>query len=304
MATDDTRDHDHMDKELARTTTSVLSSAAPAQRSLTVRMLEHELSSAFLPDDAEPWDRTGLVVGDPSQGVEAVAVALDPTVYAVRAARDLGCNVLVTHHPPFIDPPDQFAPLGSGSCGAQLAIWQAIRDNVALMCYHTALDANPAAHKVLPSMLGLLFERVLEPRGFDPDKGYGQVCVPAQADAPMSLEQLAARCMAVFGRLPRVWGSPSAKMGRIVTATGSGGSLIQRCLDAGCDCLVCGEVRYHDALHAAEAGLAIIELGHDVSELPLCAVIAAALEACGLQKSLIKLVDQSGNWWTPEATRR
>jgi len=45
---------------------------------------------------------------------------------------------------------------------------------------------------------------------------------------------------------------------------------------AGADALVCGEVRYHDALDAAESGLAIIEVGHDVSEWPLVEVLGRA----------------------------
>ncbi len=55
------------------------------------------LNRMFPPADAEPWDRTGLLVGDPSAKIEGVACALDPTVSAVREAAQLGANVLVTH---------------------------------------------------------------------------------------------------------------------------------------------------------------------------------------------------------------
>ena len=43
------------------------------------------LNRMFPPADAEPWDRTGLLVGDPSAKIEGVACALDPTVPAVRS---------------------------------------------------------------------------------------------------------------------------------------------------------------------------------------------------------------------------
>ena len=40
-------------------------------------------------------------------------------------------------------------------------------------------------------------------------KGYGQICeVPDNDGEPETLARLAARCMAVFGRAPRVWGAP------------------------------------------------------------------------------------------------
>ena len=290
------------DFELASVNSDVLS--RPQTGPFTVGSLVRALEQVFIPEDAEAWDRTGLVVGDYRQEVSKVAVALDPTADAVKIAAARGCNVLITHHPPYIESPDSFAPQGSGACGSQLAVWQAISDGVALACFHTALDVSAQAQRVLPSMLGLDFVRVLHTLGHDDTKGYGQYCRVSQADGSLTLEQLAARCVAVFGRMPRVWGPPELKLESIVTATGSGGSLVQDCLDANVSCLVCGEVHYHDCVHAAEAELSLIELGHDVSELPLCAVIAAALGQVGISESEIVLIDQSANWWTPEATRR
>ena len=49
--------------------------------------------------------------------------------------------------------------------------------------------------------------------------------------------------------------------------------------------------------------MAVIELGHDVSELPLAAVLAEALARAGVPAEAVTLVDQSENWWTPEAVR-
>ena len=62
-------------------------------------------------------------------------------------------------------------------------------------------------------------------------------------------------------------------------------------------------MKYHDALAASRAGLAIVDLGHDTSELPLVAVLAAAVEAAGVPKEKIAVLDQSANWMYPETTR-
>ena len=70
------------------------------------------------------------------------------------------------------------------------------------------------------------------------------------------------------------------------------------------DCLVCGELKYHDALDAAESGLAIIELGHDVSELPLCALLATEVVKAGIPESCVTILNQENNWYIPEALRR
>lgn len=61
------------------------------------------------------------------------------------------------------------------------------------------------------------------------------------------------------------------------------------------DCLICGEIKYHDALAMSDAGVCIIELGHDLSELPLCGVLISTLCDLGIKKQSISYIDQSNN---------
>ena len=88
------------------------------------------------------------------------------------------------------------------------------------------------------------------------------------------------------------------------TCGGSAGSLLQECLDQGVECLICGEAKYHEALDASLSGLSIIELGHDVSEFPLCALLAAQVQAAGIAQNCISMIDQKNKWYTPESSRR
>ena len=276
--------------------------AKPA-KPLTVGALELALLAQFPREDAEEWDRTGLLAGDPAALVTGVAVALDVTHEAIRAASRAGANVLLTHHPAFIDPPAAFSPSHAVASTPGVNVYDAIREGVALMNFHTALDVSPAATKILAGMLGIEFERILIPVDERGKKGYGQLCHVRPADAPFRLQHLAARCTSVFGRVPRVWGDGSAVVERIVIANGSAGDVASAALAAKADCLVCGEVKYHVALDAAQAGLCIVELGHDVSELPLCAVLAQAAIDAGVTAEEVFILDQGSNWFTPEATR-
>lgn len=287
---------------LSRRAGAALSKSGPIY---TVGSLEAALLREFPACDAEDWDRTGLVVGEPALAVTRVAVALDPTVSAIREAADAGANVLVTHHPPFLHAPESFSPARSVAQNPGAGVWAAIQGKVALMCFHTALDVSPRAARVLPGMLGLSFEgRLVEPTNEAEGKGYGQVCAVApNGDEPETLGRLAARCTATFARPPRVWGDFSSPVRTAVTATGSAGALGRACLAAGVDCLICGEIKYHEALDLSEAGLAVIEVGHDVSELPLVAVLADALARVGVAQDKIDVIDQSSHWKTPEAVR-
>ena len=273
--------------------------------SLTIGALEAALLKEFPAADAEPWDRTGLLVGERSLPVTKVAVALDATVEAIAEAHAIGANLLVTHHPAYLEAPGIFAPEASVAANPGAGVWAAIRHQVALMDFHTALDVSPRAARVLPGMLGLKFTgKFAEPLSASRRKGYGQLCeVPANDEAPETLSRLAARATAVFGRAPRVWGDPEAPVRRAVTCTGSAGDTGKAALAAGADVIICGEMKYHSALELSQAGLAVIELGHDVSELPLVAVLAEALVGAGVPEERIVMIDQSENWWYPEAVR-
>lgn len=286
--------------------------ALPSTRQITVKPdvamsvsdLEHALLRMFPSDTAESWDLNGLRVGNPSDEVRGIAIALDPTVDAIEDAHTAGANVLLTHHPVFLDAPTKIVPeSATGAMAPQTCVWQAIRDGVSLMNFHTSLDVSHNAAEILPELLHLVYQGTVLPID-DRGLGYGQLCTLRDMDRPMNVGQLAARCVSVFQRQPRVWGSLDGAISHVVTATGSAGNLLQTCVERGYDCLVCGEVHYHDALAASQAGLSIIELGHDVSEIPLCAVLVAAVKSLGFRNGSLIYVNQSSNWTVPETVRK
>ncbi len=276
---------------------------AKPSKPLTVGQLELALLKQFPREDAEEWDRTGLLVGDPSALVTGVAVALDVTRDAIEAAQRIGVNVLLTHHPAFLEPPATLSPSYAAAPTTGVNAYLAVQKGIALMNFHTALDVSVAATRLLSGMLNLDFEGIIQPIAPGSNKGYGQLCVVRTSDKPFRLSHLAARCTSVFGRVPRVWGDSAANIERLVIANGSAGNTIDAALRAGATCLVCGEVKYHAALDAVQAGLSIVELGHDVSELPLCALLAQAAIDAGVEAESVHILDQSGNWTTPETTR-
>ena len=281
---------------------------------ITAGMLEGELLKKYPASDAEDWDMTGLLVGDRDQVISKVAVALDPTLSAVRAAREAGANLLLTHHPVYRSGVQDFHPHAEGSLAdAGSVVYEAIASGVGLMNFHTALDVSVAAHRALPSLLhlktcklGMDFSgkvkksSMLSPLRDSKKKGYGQF---VRFDKDMTLGDLAKRVHSVFGKNPRVWGDMRAKISYGTCATGSCGDLVSRAVKQGIDCIVCGEVRYHDALLGVESGLSIIELGHDMSELPLAALLANDAKNIGIRKSQIILLDQSHNWNYCDAIR-
>jgi putative NIF3 family GTP cyclohydrolase 1 type 2 len=269
-----------------------------ASARMTVGELEAHLLQHFPASDAESWDRTGMLVGDRAADVTGVCVALDPTVDAIRQTQAVGANVLLTHHPLFLDPPTSIEPPAQRGDAVGARVWQAIAGGVSVLSFHTALDVSAPASLVLPGLLGLRKQGILEVVRHDPDRGYGQICTP-EADSVAScitFDQLAARCQRVFHSVPRVWGPGNAPLRRIVTCTGAAGDDLELAVAAGIDCVVAGEVRYHKTLDAVSRGLCVIELGHDISEHPLCSVLVSSVLNCGIDSNSVRVLDRAENW--------
>lgn len=260
-------------------------------------MLVGELESRlleFVPADAaESWDRTGMLVGDPLDEVTRVAVALDPNMRALEFARDNEANVLLTHHPLFLDPPTEFRPEASAKQAPGLHIWKAIELGISIISFHTALDANPVAARAMSELVGIeptgeLLEAHPSRAGF----GYGRIC----DGEGLPLSHFADACEQAFQRKPRVWGDASKEVRRACLWTGAAGEAPAECLERGVDLLICGEVNYHRALDASELGLGIIELGHDASEQVFCPILVELAQRSGIDAKDICMLELPGNW--------
>jgi len=64
----------------------------------------------------------------------------------------------------------------------------------------------------------------------------------------------------------RVVGDGETKIAKVAVCGGSGASLLKEAVRQGADVLVTGDVKYHEALHAASQGLALIDAGHFATE--------------------------------------
>ena len=228
------------------------------------------------------------MVGDGQVEIKKIAIALDPSLSAVKEAKKRGCNLLVTHHPAYLGMIEDV--------DANNIMFSAPNYGVALMNFHTALDVSAEGASTLANLLDLKVKKVLCPTG--KDIGFGRICAPNKG-LSISLGSLEKKCVQAFGRKPRVWGKASSKLKKIAINTGSVGrlddepSILQPVIDKKCDCIVCGEIKYHDAIEIAERGICIVELGHDVSELPLVDIIYDAILDCGFTKSEVVKINQN-----------
>lgn len=283
---------------------------------ITIKQLEQKLFELFPACDATPGDRIGLLVGNPGAQVGKVALTLDAKVADIEAAAAAGCNVLLTHHPVFWLLPDSFLSNGPSS-GA--AIIRAAELGVALIAFHTNLDCAPRARNMLLEPAGFSFDAPLAlPQETDAElqgitgktpslapepehcaemrAALGQLGAPVDGN-PVSFEELVHRYKEAFGAVAKAWGDPQKPIRKLATCSGGGGSLVQRVIACEADCYVTGEVAYHEALELSAAGIALVELGHDRSELPYRYYLQEALTSLGFKEEQIEVLEPTSSWW-------
>ena len=113
-----------------------------------------------------------------------------------------------------------------------------------------------------------------EPEG----PGIGRV---GRLPAAETLSAFAARVSAALTcPAPMVVGTPGRRIERVAIACGAGDDFLGDAIRGGADALLTGEARYHRAIEAEEAGIALILAGHHATERPgvecLASLIAAA----------------------------
>lgn len=211
---------------------------------------------------AEEWDHAGLNVGRKDAAVTKVLVALDATEETIKAAKEMGAELLLTHHPLVFDP---LAAVTDGSLTGERVL-QLAEGGIAHIACHTNLDAaEGGVNDCLADLCGL------EER--EPFCGLGRMGLLNTSFTALA-EQLkkglpTAHCQGVLA-------NPQVK--RVAVVGGSGGSLLAEAVAAGCDTLVTGEAKYNQLLDAREYGLNLLVLGHYETEYIVLAPLAEALQ--------------------------
>ncbi len=209
-------------------------------------------------DAAEPWDNTGLMVGETLREVRSVLVALDPSTEVIQAAQEYGADLIITHHPLIFTPLKRLDFQESVS----RRIARLIQTSIALVSMHTNLDAaEGGVADVLADRLSL--------RDVQPLK----VLRIGKVEQPCDLRAWAASLP--FDTVRVVDAGRPVK--NVCACPGSGMDFLGQAIDRACDTLVTGDVRYHAALDAKEAGINVVDLGHFATEEIIVAPLAERL---------------------------
>jgi len=232
-------------------------------------------------DRAEPWDNSGLQVGNPDAPVNKVAVALEPGEQTIRTARAEGADLLITHHP-LIFPKISSIDVRTG---AGKAVAAALETGISVYSAHTNLDHAPeGTSAAMARRLSLIDPAPLpcpDPTAYGQNDTSDRVAAQdgivfiGGLSSNMNLIALARLVKkSLNAPMVRMVGDPQLPVSRAAVCAGSGGDYIAAAHSAGADVFITGEIRYHAALAAADLGICVIEAGHFWSELPVIAETA------------------------------
>ncbi len=218
-------------------------------------------------DTALPFDNAGLLVDREDSKVKTVAVCLDITEETVNAAKNIGAELIVSHHPVIFSP---LKKLDTSSPAYMLA-----KFGMAAICAHTNLDAaDGGVNDALAEMLGLTDVKLLS----DGTDGY-----PPMARMGF-VPEMTADEFAVYVK-ERLEGTgvkyvPSNRnIKKVAVCGGAGEEFVFAAMKNGCDALVTGESKHHINLIAKQNGFGFYACGHFATEQIVKAKLADFIKA-------------------------
>ena len=208
----------------------------------------------------EDWDNSGLQVGDRNAEVNAALLTVDVTESVVNEAIDLGCDLIVSHHPLLFRGLKQI----TGYTPQERCVLKAIQHNIAIYSAHTSMDSW--LHGVSGKMaekLGVKEYRILSES--QDNVGLGVI---GMLPEPMRVQEFVAHVAKVFdieGAGLRYVESKEERVQKIAICGGAGADLVNEAIAQSADVYVSADFKYHE-MQAAAGQIAVVDMDHWVSE--------------------------------------
>lgn len=220
----------------------------------------------------ESWDKVGLNCGHMDAPVTKILVALDPFADVCKEAKDVGAQLLVTHHALIWQPGFVTDETAWGKNTLYL-----IENRIAHINAHTNLDCAPGGvNDTLAQALGLTNISVISPAGTDEEgRPYGLLRQGEVAE--QTLESFMTTVKESLGCPGLRYADGGKPVRKVAIGGGACAGFLQQAVNAGCDTFVTADVRYNQFWDAHDLGINLIDAGHFHTENPVCQVLADAI---------------------------
>ena len=218
------------------------------------------------------FDNAGFLVGRGDRQVDKIPVSLDITEEVVAEAAQLGCQLIVSHHPVIFFP----AKSVTDATPDGRILLSLVEHNIAAICAHTNLDAvSGGVNDALARKLGLTNIEQLKQDGVDASgRPYGIGRVGNTAGVPMYAPAFAAFVKEALGANGVRFVDARRPVRRVAVGGGACADMLKDALALGCDTFVTADVKYNGFLDAKALGVNLIDAGHYPTEQVVVPVLA------------------------------
>ena len=242
----------------------------------------------------EPYDNSGLIVGNPNWQCSGILCTLDSTEDVILEAKAAGCNLVIAHHPIIFGGLKQI----NGKNYVEKTVIAAIKNDIAIYAIHTNLDnIKEGVCNTMADQLGLVNKKLLLPKSnpsslnSSDNQSVGSGLI-AELPEPMEehgfLQMLQTSFNVTMIRHTPFLGKPIQK---VAVCGGAGSFLLKNALGAGADIFISSDFKYHEFFDA-EGLILIADIGHWESEQftigLLIDILQAKFPTFAVLKSVIK----------------
>lgn len=210
----------------------------------------------------EEWDNSGFLVGDGEKEVTKVLLALDVTKEVLEEAKELGANLIISHHPIIFGALKEFHP--------KSIAFLAVEYNIAVICAHTCLDiADGGVNDCLAKALELKNIRKAEN-----SENYIRIGELEKSLSCNEFVEYVAEKLSVGG----IKYTPTdKKIKSVAVCGGSGGDLFLTAKTSGADAYVTANIKHNIFIDIKRENFCVLDAGHFCTENTVIAPLAEIL---------------------------
>jgi dinuclear metal center YbgI/SA1388 family protein len=224
---------------------------------MTINELSKYMNAKIPRELSCSWDNDGLMCcPNPDRVVKKALFTMDVTPEAIDRAIEGGYDVILSHHPLIF----RGVKTLSGDFGIPARLIKLIKNDIAVMSYHTRFDAvDGGVNDALADIFELTDVEKIECEGIELMRvGY----LPEELD----IEHFVAVVSAKLSCEHLNYATNSGKVHKLALVGGGGGSYIREAAASGADTYLSGEIGYHNLTDCKDYRINLVEAGHYFTE--------------------------------------
>ena len=226
---------------------------------------------------AEDWDNSGWQINLHNPYVKKIMVCLSVTEDVVNQAIDLGCDMIICHHPVIFNPLKKIQ---------DMKIIKAIKNNIQIFALHTNADktkggtSDMLAEHLLLREVAMINDYVRA--------GYLKYI--------MTLDEFISKVKLQLNvtHIKLINDGAKNSIKNVAVCAGSGADFIEQLTRFNIDAYVTADVKYHQALDTAR--FAVLDIGHFESEKPFVERVTTLLRKAKGDKVEVVLANEKPAW--------